>query len=106
MNRDSEQCEFRLKEYSRIVSVKTAWTNLREESGTQHITLHDLRRYHNTKLREHGFSHEESGTLIGNSERVNRLHYDPLHDERVLEGIVKKRKQVGRIVPVMRENIE
>lgn len=64
-----------------------------------HITLHDLRRYHNTKLRDGGFSNNESGSLIGNSERVNSQHYDPKRDERLLRSVLEKRKALGRIAP-------
>lgn len=81
--------------------MKSSWTRVRKNADALHITIHDLRRYHNDKLRTHGLSNEESGALIGNSARVNALHYDVNSERRLQRQATEKRQAIGRISPVM-----
>jgi integrase len=62
-----------------IMSVDAAWTLIRKEAGlytgTARITLHDLRRSWNSVGATLGYGPEFMGRVLGNSARVNELHY-------------------------------
>jgi len=80
---DKELCEHRIVVYSRCDSVKTAWKSLCSKTGIEDLHVHDLRRFFNRVILQEklGFTPEESGRYIGNSEDVNREHYSPISIE-------------------------
>ena len=99
LKRDRFECNYRKTNYTRVKSIKTAWTNIRKKANALHLTIHDLRRYNNDKLLESGLTNNESGALIGNSERVNALHYDVRREARLSKIASEKRLEIGRIAP-------
>ena len=103
LGRDRLSCDFRRVKYSRLRSIKGAWTEVRRRAGALHIWVHDLRRFHNEALRDHGLTNEESGALIGNSKEVNARHYDVHHHRRLQEEAQSKRRSIGRIGPKMED---
>lgn len=99
LDRDRNHCEYRIVNYSRVSSIRTAWTNVRKKANVSNILIHDLRRYNNDKLLESGLSNEESGALIGNTARVNEMHYDANKKKRLQRMANEKRQLVGQISP-------
>ncbi len=77
---DISECECRVVTYSRCDSIRKAWTTVRKEAGIENLNVHDLRRFFNRVILQEklGFTPEESGRYIGNSEIVNREHYSPI----------------------------
>lgn len=80
---DSNNCAYRKVLYSRCDSIKKSWTTIRKRAGVKDLHLHDLRRFFNRVILQErlGFSPEEAGRYIGNSEEVNRQHYSPISAE-------------------------
>ncbi|MCP4754793.1 MAG: tyrosine-type recombinase/integrase [Proteobacteria bacterium] len=63
--------------FSRVDSIKNSWKSLKEKAGVTDLQLKDLRTFFNSIVRsQFGFNSKESGTYIGNSEAVNKKHYD------------------------------
>lgn len=62
-----------------IIGVDKAWLVIRKEaglhSGQDRVTLHDLRRSWNSVGAKLGYGPEAMGKVLGNSARVNELHY-------------------------------
>jgi len=80
---EKELCEHRIVVYSRCDSVQTAWGSLCRNTGIKDLHIHDLRQFFNRVILQEklGFTPEESGHFIGNSEGVNREHYSPISIE-------------------------
>jgi integrase len=80
---DRNECKQRVITYSRCDSIKKAWGTIRREAGIDDLHVHDLRRFFNRVILQEklGFTPEESGRYIGNSEEVNRDHYSPISTE-------------------------
>ena len=77
---DIYKCSSRQINFSRCDSIKKAWGTIKEKAGIEDLYLHDLRRFFNRVILQEklGFSPEESGRYIGNTEEVNRDHYSPI----------------------------
>jgi integrase len=80
---DLSTCRHRIVTYSRCDSIKKVWKTVCRNSDVEDLHVHDLRRFFNRVILQEklGFSPEESGRYIGNSEEVNREHYSPISNE-------------------------
>ncbi|MPR12382.1 tyrosine-type recombinase/integrase [Microvirga tunisiensis] len=62
-----------------IASVDKGWLTIRKEAGLHEgrdrVTLHDLRRSWNSVGAKLGYGPEAMGRVLGNSARVNEVHY-------------------------------
>jgi integrase len=62
-----------------IMGVEKGWCVIRKEAGLHNgrhrVTLHDLRRSWNSAGAKLGYGPEAMGKVLGNSARVNELHY-------------------------------
>ena len=78
-------------EFKRTDSIKKSWSGILKRLGIEDLQIRDLRTYSNHVLRSKlGFSAKEAGAMLGNSEKVNELHYSPVSDvelKRKLKGI-------------------
>jgi integrase len=77
-----------------IASVDKAWFVIRKEAGLcegrDRVTLHDLRRSWNSVGATLGYSPEAMGRVLGNSARINEIHYWHLSSD-------LKREIAGRV---------
>ena len=65
--------------YTRLDSIKKSWRSLKERAEVHDLQAKDLRAYFNHTLKsKFGFSSKEAGAYIGNSKKVNDLHYTPV----------------------------
>ena len=84
--------EVRKTRFSRVDNVARSWKNLKSRVGiSPDLQIKDLRTYFNHVLRSrYGFSSKEAGAYIGNSERVNEVHYSPVHHPDMLKKMREK----------------
>ena len=68
-----------------IMGIDKAWLLIRSEAGLHagkaRVTLHDLRRSWNSMGANLGYGPEAMGKVLGNSARVNELHYWHISDD-------------------------
>ena len=95
---DISACEHRVVVYSRCNSIRKAWHTILKKAGVEDLVIHDFRRFFNRVILQEklGFSPEESGRYIGNSEEVNREHYSPISAE-IFERKIKQ-KRLGDLI--------
>ena len=66
------------EKYVGVRDFRTAWNNLRCQAGLPDLQVKDLRTFFNWLLgTKYGLSNKELGNYIGNSEKVNQIHYTP-----------------------------
>ncbi len=66
-------------QFERTDSIKKSWASILLKLGIEDLQIRDLRTYSNHVLRSKlGFSAKEAGVMLGNSEKVNDLHYSPV----------------------------
>ena len=64
---------------SRRGSLTKAWTKMKERNGIVDLQIKDLRTWFNHVIKSYfGFSSKEASSYVGNSPRINELHYDPV----------------------------
>ena len=67
--------------FDRTDSIKKSWSGILQRLAIEDLQIRDLRTYSNHVLRSKlGFSAKEAGAMLGNSEKVNELHYSPVSD--------------------------
>ena len=65
-------------------SLKRSWGSMKERNRIVDFQLKDFRTWFNHLLKSYfGFSSKEAASYIGNSPRINEVHYDPVSIELV-----------------------
>ena len=89
---DHDNCSYKTVSYLRIDNINRSWRNLKEKAGVTNLQFKDLRTYFNHILvSRYGLSNKEAGFYVGNTEEVNRLHYDPV----IQSAIAQKMEQLS-----------
>ena len=85
-------------------SLKRSWGSMKERNRIVDFQLKDFRTWFNHLLKSYySFSSKEAASYIGNSPRINEVHYDPVSMElvsrKVKDGAATKllQEQTNRI---------
>jgi len=74
--------------FTRLDNPQNSWKVLKKRVNIQNLQLKDLRTYFNHTLKNRfGFTSKEAGLYVGNTEKINDLHYTPVSEEQIREKI-------------------
>ena len=96
----------RKERYTRVDNISRAWITLKRKAGIENLQLKDLRTYFNSVvlIGAYGFTNKEAGAYIGNSEAVNKQHYDAVSDGMI--EIKMKSKSLSQVLELANQNTE